>query len=128
MLRTLRLHRLVAGFFTAFAFWASSVEVMLPELHDGDGEAEVATTVASNSTTAVAHVDATSSQREQPAPDDAPLSHHGFHVDHCGHSHGAAVSCASRSPLATPHDAVPQAKATTLASVELPPHLRPPIL
>ena len=131
LLRRMRLHRFGTAFLAAFAFWASSVEVLLPELHDGDGEAQVAVgTVSLNSTVAgVAHVEEMAAQHtRQPTPDQSPLSHHGPHVDHCGHSHGATVGSSSRASVPLIHQSVPQTRAAALTSVELPQRLRPPIV
>jgi hypothetical protein len=132
VLRSIRLHRLVASLVVAFAFLVSSVEVLLPEIHDGDAAAMAASATASCipdhdvSATVVSHVEGFGAQHHSDAPS-VPLSHHGPHVDHCGHSHlvTAVTSCANA--LGAAHPATPVTTMLTLTSVDFPPHKRPPI-
>lgn len=120
------------------AFIVSTGERMLPELHDGDGEA--VSVVASSPVTAASSdasqatgvelaphcVVATDAPSGAPFP--SPVSHGGTHVDHCGHSHSAAQTPATA--LAIPRVAHSKPIGRTVALLSIVPALdvRPPIL
>jgi hypothetical protein len=133
VLRSIRLHRLVAALVVALAFLVSSVEVLLPELHDGDAGGAIAETVIApcavgdvGTTMPVSHVEAPGAEHDTDAPG-VPLSHHGAHVDHCAHSHFATGAAVTAPAPASVVAARPTTILSTLESVDLPLHQRPPI-
>jgi len=129
VLRIFRLHRLATTFLAAFAFSASRVEVLLPELHDGDGETQVtATAMPAPDCWEAPHSAHAAAPHSGPTAPEAPHQNHGPHVDHCGHSHSGIGSAVTPPRVARVHQRVPQATASTLDSVELPLSLRPPII
>lgn len=130
VLRSIRIHRLCTALIAAFAFVVSSFEVVLPELHDGDASvaASTVTQTATQDLGAIqgSHAENGGSHHSQPSPDGA-LPHHGLHVDHCGHCHGATTTQARADFTSAVASSVPLARILALASVDLPLHQRPPI-
>jgi hypothetical protein len=118
MFRSQRVLRWIVGLVAMFAFSANILEVLIPDVHDGDARSSV--TFVSDS----------DHDRSPTTPRDAPVGlHHAQHVDHCAHGHVAALSagvsigCARAS-----HEALPISGASALLSVALAPSFRPPIL
>ena len=128
-----RLAALVAVLSLAFSWF----EIAFPDVHDGDAAGTAVTTVvlASGGSgaggAAMADLDAAVSAGHEGAPSrhsSSVPSPHRIHVDHCGHSH--AGSTAERVSLPAPC-VLPSAPAPSTVvmppTVDLPPHLRPPI-
>lgn len=118
MFRSQHLLRWIVGLVAMFAFSANVLEVLIPDVHDGD---------AGSSVTFVSGSDHESAPTP---PRDAPVGlHYAQHVDHCAHAHvaavtaGVAIACAS-----VIHVALPISGASRLLSVALAPSFRPPIL
>ena len=105
----------------ALACWAlfgvitAPLETLIPELHDGDAQQQLIVQPVG---------DASASTTTPHAPADG----HGFHVDHCYHSHLAGLAVTADA-AAVPSSKAPEFDLTTLAppSLALPPHRRPPI-
>ena len=117
MFRSPSLTRWIVGLVAMFAFSASTLEVMIPDVHDGD-----ATSLTS---AAAAHMH----QGAPQTPNDGPAApHHAQHVDHCSHAHVAAVTGYVALAKAPPRDGMlPTSHANELLSVSGRPSFRPPI-
>lgn len=118
MLRSRHVLRLVAGLIAMIAFSASTLEVLFPDVHDGDAQSTVVEgTSHGNQGTPVT------------LPDSPPSPHHSQHIDHCSHAHVATVSTGvSIDDAPVCHDEQPSSSATALVSVAAAPSFRPPIL
>ena len=106
------------GLVAVFAFSASTLEVLIPDVHDGDVRGSLI-------------VDAGVGHNTAPTPpSDAPARPHPApHVDHCTHAHVAAVACGVSMECAPArHEASPLSGASRLVSVAVAPSFRPPIL
>lgn len=145
MLRAFRSLQLLRGFLTAFvllAFSASALEVIIPDVHDGDTTGSIDASVGSSSTADRQSGGAMSDTRstrgliasdfggsERPSHDGTrPASDHAAHVEHCGHAHVATPASASALNVSRPdHGEAPSTHVATLVSVAVVPTLRPPI-
>lgn len=118
MFRSQRVLRWIVGLVAMFALSANVLEVLIPDVHDGDVRSSV--TFASDT-----------DYHSSPAPlRDSPVGmHHTQFVDHCAHAHVSAVTAGVA--IACPpviHEGMPISGASILVSVALTPSFRPPIL
>ena len=107
-----------ASFLALLGLMSASLEVLVPDVHDGDVPIEVATT----------NNPAPSDDAPARTPPGIPSPTHAAHIDHCAHSHlldaGMKV-CYAQVESPPPMPAMP----TLLrpASISLSPDQRPPI-
>lgn len=88
-------------------------EVALPDVHDDDAAATLATPTSDHSGRSVP---------------DVPVSGHSVHVDHCSHGHLLAAMEPATSGIATAGPRRPIAALTVVPpAVFTPPRFRPPI-
>ncbi len=118
MLRSRHVLRWVVGLIAMIAFSASTLEVLFPDVHDGDAQATVVLGAPHGN------------QGTPPPPPDSPTTpQHSQHIDHCSHAHVATVSTGvSIDDAPVCHDEQPSGGATALVSVAATPSFRPPIL
>lgn len=129
--RKLRFRRICTALFTMLAFMVSSVEVLLPELHDGDAAPRPSwSTATTDNTSAVVELtnDEVALTTDGTVPGSHQKTHPGTHIDHCGHSHAATQAREFIRSIEQRADCIAEAPNVKLVSVELPPHVRPPIL
>lgn len=127
MIRVLRSRytiRWLVGLSVALAFGGSALEIIIPDVHDGD-----AVSVNRSSTVGASGSLAPDARGDRIPGRDLPTSpHHAQHVDHGAHGHVAAPAVVA--PLATAvaaHQDAPISVAPTLRSVNGALSLRPPI-
>lgn len=110
-----RFRRRALACLALFGVITAPLETLIPELHDGDAQRQLI----------VQSVGDVSASTTTPH---APASGHGFHVDHCCHSHLAGLAVTADA-AAVPSAKAPEFDLTALAppSLALPPHKRPPI-
>ena len=118
MLRSRHVFRWVVGLIAMIAFSASTLEVLFPDVHDGDAQSTVVVGTPHGN------------QSIPLTPPDVPETpHHSQHIDHCSHAHVATVSTGvsiDDAPVCL--DEQPSSSATALVSVAATPSFRPPIL
>ena len=108
-----------ASFLALLGLMSASLEMLVPDVHDGDVPTEVAT---------ASDTPAPSDDAPARTPPGIPSPTHAAHIDHCAHSHlldaGTKV-CYAQVESHPPMPAMP----TVLrpASVSLSPDQRPPI-
>jgi hypothetical protein len=143
--------RLVA-LVAALCVVSSSLEALLPDVHDADGIGQAASvmadadrgnavdrtaeherlasfrpTAACCASHAAVGGDACEDGQHRPA-DSGSRDQHPFHVDHCTHGHSAVTSVFAfvRPPVVPPSEA-PSTASDVLVGIEMAPHVRPPI-
>ena len=116
--------RWLVGLSVALAAGGSALEILIPDVHDGDA-ASVGASAAVGAPISVAHH---ASGDQTPAPEFPTPPHHAQHVDHCAHAHVAAPAIVAVLDTGTPdHQDAPISIAPTLRSVSGALSMRPPI-
>ncbi len=107
--------RLCLAVLIVFCLRLASVELLIPDVHDGD-----ASVVGSTGSAAVLAIE------ESHAPPTGPL--HSHHVDHCNHSHADGVPAAAPAWAATAESiALPNFLEIATSGPAAAPHHPPPI-
>lgn len=129
-LRQSWLRRLMALLSVACVLFAPLEAVAVPDVHDGDGQAQAATRAGAVTAHSVmaAHAAQLGDAPSCPSPD-APIPEHSSHVDHCAHGHTFAPIgvVAVRAPGEWPAGGVVGENDAPHESLDPAPHLRPPI-
>ena len=116
--------RWLVGLCVALTFGGSALEILIPDVHDGDA---LGVSAAASVHAPGGLADDVLGDRA-PGPERPSAPHHAQHVDHCAHAHVATPAIVALPDAAPPtHQDRPASSAPTLYSVSGALSLRPPI-